>query len=37
MDFEWPKIEEYFIYNPKATYPTGNVNATGASAGIKMC
>jgi len=36
MEFEWPKIEEYFIYNPKLTYPTGNVNATGASAGIKI-
>ena len=36
MDFEWPKIQEYFIYNPKASYPTGNINATGASSGIKM-
>ena len=36
MEFEWPKIEEYFIYNPKLTYPTGNVNSTGASAGIKI-
>ena len=30
------KIQEYFIYNPKASYPTGNINATGASSGIKM-
>ena len=36
MEFEWPKIEEYFIYNPKLQYPTGNINATGASAGIKI-
>ena len=36
MEFEWPQIEEYFIYNPKLSYPTGNVNATGASAGIKI-
>ncbi len=36
MDYEWPEIEEYFIYNPKASYPTGNVNATGASQGIKI-
>ena len=36
MDYEFPEIEEYFIYNPKASYPTGNVNATGASQGIKM-
>jgi hypothetical protein len=36
MDYDFPEIEEYFIYNPKSTYPTGNVNATGASQGIKM-
>ncbi len=36
MDYEWPEIEEFFIYNPKASYPTGNVNATGASQGIKI-
>ena len=36
MDYEFPGIEEYFIYNPKASYPTGNINATGASQGIKM-
>ena len=36
LDFEWPQIEEYFIYNPKAIYPTGNINATGGSQGIKM-
>ena len=36
MDYEFPQIEEYFIYNPKSQYPTGNLNATGASHGIKM-
>ncbi len=36
MDFEWPQIEEYFIYNPKAAWPTGNVNDTQVSAGIKI-
>jgi len=36
MDYEFPEIEEYFIYNPKGSYPTGNVNATGASQGIKI-
>ena len=36
MDYEWPALEEYFIYNPRPTYPTGNINATGASQGIKM-
>jgi len=36
MDYDFPEIEEYFIYNPKSSYPTGNINATGASQGIKM-
>jgi len=37
MDYNFPEIEEYFIYNPKsAGYPTGNANATGASQGIKI-
>jgi len=36
MDYEFPKIDEYFIYNPKGSYPTGNINATGASNGIKI-
>jgi hypothetical protein len=36
MDYDFPQIEEYFIYNPKSSYPTGNINSTGASQGIKM-
>ena len=36
MDFEFPEIEEYFIYNPKMTYPTGNPSSMGGSQGIKM-
>jgi hypothetical protein len=36
MDYKFPEIEEYYIYNPKGTYPTGNMNATGASQGIKI-
>jgi hypothetical protein len=36
MDYTFPEIEEYFIYNPGAQYPTGNINAKGASQGIKM-
>jgi hypothetical protein len=36
MDFDFPEIEEYFIYNPKTTYPTGNSAQTGASQGIKI-
>jgi hypothetical protein len=36
MDYDFPEIEEYFIYDPKSAYPTGNTNATGASQGIKI-
>jgi len=36
MDYDWPEIEEYFIYNPKSQYPTGARDATGATQGIKM-
>lgn len=36
MDYEFPEIEEYFIYNPKMTYPTNNPSALGGSGGIKM-
>ena len=36
MDYEFPEIEEYFIYNPGSKYPTGNASATGASQGIKI-
>ena len=36
MDYEFPEIEEYFLYNPKSGYPTGNPGAMGGSAGIKM-
>jgi len=34
MDYEWPEIEEYYLYNPKAQYPTGG-NAS-AGGGIKI-
>ena len=36
MDFDFPEIEEYFIYNPKVGYPTGTSTSTGASQGIKI-
>ena len=36
MDFEFPQLEEYFIYSPKLTYPTGNPSSMGGSQGIKM-
>jgi len=36
MDFDFPEIEEYFIYNPKSVYPSTNPTQTGASQGIKI-
>jgi hypothetical protein len=36
MEYDFPEIEEYFIYNPKMSYPTGNPSALGGEAGIKM-
>jgi len=36
MEYEFPQIEEYFIYNPKITYPTSNPSSMGSNAGIKM-
>ena len=36
MDYNFPEIEEYFIYNPKSQYPVGNPSQTGASAGVKI-
>jgi hypothetical protein len=37
MEYDFPEIEEYFVYNPKVSYPTANVTAAGgANAGIKM-
>ena len=36
MDYDFPEIEEFFIYNPKAVYPTGNPAQTGASQGMKI-
>ena len=36
MDYEFPEIEEYFIYSPKTSYPTQNLTASGANNGIKM-
>jgi hypothetical protein len=36
MDYDFPEIEEFFIYNPKAVYPTGNPMQTGAQQGIKI-
>jgi len=36
MNYEFPEIEEYFIYNPKMNYPTNNPSALGGTGGIKM-
>ncbi len=39
MDYEFPQIEEYFVYQPKMTYPTGTPapgSLGGSNAGIKM-
>ena len=36
MDYDFPEVEEYFIYNPKTIYPSTNPSQTGASQGIKI-
>ena len=40
MDFEFPQIEEYFVYNPKLQSPIGSpiqsTTTAGANAGIKF-
>ena len=36
MDYEFPQLEEYFIYSPKMTFPTSNPASMGGDGGIKM-
>jgi len=36
MEYDFPEIDEYFIYNPKLSYPSGNITSVGSNAGIKM-
>jgi hypothetical protein len=39
MDYDFPEIDEYFIYEPKMTYPTGTPapgTLGGSNSGIKM-
>jgi len=36
MEYEFPKLEEYFVYNPKQTYPVGSPGSLGGDKGIKM-
>jgi len=36
-DYEFPELEEYFVYNPKLTYPTASASSsTGGQGGIKF-
>ena len=34
--YEFPKIDEYFVYNPKMTYPTTNPSSLGGTGGVKF-
>ena len=37
MEYEFPEIEEYFMYNPKSSYPTASpATAGGGQSGIKF-
>jgi hypothetical protein len=36
MQYEFPEIEEYFLYTPQATYPSSNPSALGDQKGIKI-
>ncbi len=36
MDYEFPEIQEYFIYNPKMNYPANNPSSLGGIGGIKF-
>ena len=36
MDYEFPEIEEYFIYSPKTSYPTASPTDTSSNTGIKF-
>ena len=33
-DFEFPEMDEFFIYNPKQNYPVGSPSAMGGMGGI---
>ena len=37
MEYEFPEIEEYFVYNPKSTYPSASPgSAQGGQSGVKF-
>ena len=31
-----PEIEEYFVYTPKPSYPTGSISSSGGTKGVKI-
>ena len=36
MEYEFPEMEEYFVYNPKMSYPTSNPSSMGGNNGIRI-
>ncbi len=37
MEYEFPEIDEYFVYNPKSVYPANNPSSmTGGQKGLKI-
>ena len=36
MDYEFPELEEYYLYSPKTTYPTATLSSMGGDQGIKF-
>jgi len=36
MDYNFPEIEEYFLYNPKTHYPSSNTSSMGGNQGVKI-
>ena len=36
MQYDFPEIDEYFLYNPQVAYPSTNPSSMGGHAGIKI-
>jgi Bacteriophage T4-like portal protein (Gp20) len=36
MDYRFPELEEYFVFNPKSAFPTGTINAMATNQGVKF-
>jgi len=36
MDYKFPELQEYFIYNPKSSFPTGTINTSATTQGVKF-